>query len=442
MSSLQRKVVVIGLDGVPFSLLEYLFDTGHMPHLADIAKQGSFRRMLTSLPAVSSVAWTSFMTGKNPGEHGIFGFTDLRTGEIALRLPSFDDIQQPVLWHTANDINSIVVNLPFTYPARPLRGVLIAGFVAPVFERAVYPHWLVHWLKSKNYRIDVDSVKGRQNPGLLIEDLFETMNVHEEVMFGLMSQQPWDLFIGVITGTDRLHHFFFDACRNSAHPRHQDFMQYYRRIDDFFGRLKETLRPQTMLIVLSDHGFTDLKTSVQLNYILKTLGYLRFERIEPQSIDDIQPGSLAFALDPSRIYLNSQDRFKNGILSASAAMDVRMRLHDDLKKLRLAEIGIRDNVDNLGDENLFQDVLFREEMYKGDCLNMAPDMVVIPRRGYDIKASVSATAPTTDDIFTGMHTHDDAFLIVDDASHAENLSEIVISDVVGLIMDSLCAGRC
>ncbi len=119
-----------------------------------------------------------------------------------------------------------------------------------------------------------------------------------------------------------------------------------------------------------------------------------------------------------------------------------MRLRDELKKLRLAEIGIRDNIETEGDENLFDDVFFREEIYKGDCLNMAPDIVVIPRRGYDIKASVNANAPTTDDIFTGMHTHDDAFLIVDDASYSEKSSEVLISDVAGLITDTLCVGRC
>ncbi len=163
---------------------------------------------------------------------------------------------------------------------------------------------------------------------------------------------------------------------------------------------------------------------------------------EPQSIEDIHPGSLAFALDPGRIYLNSRDRFKNGALSASAALETRMRLRDDLKKLRLAEIGIRDGIDAEGDEKLFDDAFFREEIYKGDCIDMAPDIVVIPRRGYDIKASVNANSPTTDDIFTGMHTHDDAFLIVDDASYSEKLSEVLVSDVAGLIADTLCAGRC
>ena len=105
------------------------------------------------------------MTGKNPGEHGIFGFTDLKTAEVALRLPSFDDIRRPAIWQACDHLNSIVVNLPFTYPARPLRGTLISGFVAPIFERAVYPQSLIDWLRSRNYRTDVDAAKARHDPG-------------------------------------------------------------------------------------------------------------------------------------------------------------------------------------------------------------------------------------------------------------------------------------
>jgi len=437
-----ERVAIIGLDGVPFSFLKHLLDAGLMPNLAEIAAHGKFLKMTTSLPAVSSVAWTSFMTGKTPGEHGIFGFTELKSGEIALRLPSFDDIRQPAIWHMSDHINSIVVGLPFTYPARPLRGVIISGFVAPIFERAVYPPSLIGWLRSRNYRTDVDTVKARQAPGTLIGDLFDTMNVHEEVMFALISREPWDLFIGVISGTDRLHHFLFDACSDSSHPRHRDCMDYYRRIDDFFGRLRERIGTGCKLMVLSDHGFTNLKTSVQLNYILKILGYLRFTRIEPQSIDEINSDSLAFALDPTRIYLNSGDRFKNGALSASATLDVRTRLRDDLKRLRMADVGILDRADAQADEPLFADVLFREEIYQGECMDIAPDLVVVPKRGYDVKASISANAPTSADIFTGMHTHDDAFLISGDALSADRLCEVTISDVAGLIMDALGGGRC
>ena len=439
---IRQKVAVIGLDGVPFSLLEQLFDTGLMPNLADIAKHGAFMRMTTSLPAVSSVAWTSFMTGKNPGEHGIFGFTELKSSEIALRLPSFDDIRRPAIWRVCDRANSIVVNLPFTYPARPLRGCLISGFVAPIFERAVYPESLIDWLKSRNYRTDVDTVKARLDPESLINDLFDTMNTHEEVMFALMSQQHWDLFIGVITGTDRLHHFFFDAFSDPSHPRRRDCLDYYMRIDRFFGRLREMLGAGTKLIVLSDHGFTNLKTSVQLNYVLKALGYLRFARSDPQSIDDVHADSLAFAMDPTRVYLNSRRRFRNGALDATAVADIRKKLRDDLKRLRLSDVGIRNGAEAQGDAALFSDVVIKEEIYQGDCLDIAPDLVAIPRRGYDVKASVAVNAPTSDDIFTGMHTHDDAFLIVSDASYSDRLSEVTISDVAGLVIDALGGATC
>ncbi len=437
-----KKVAIIGLDGVPFSLLEYLFDSGLMPNLADLAKHGTFSKMTTSLPAVSSVAWSSFMTGNNPGEHGIFGFTELKRDEITLRLPSFDDIRRPAIWHICDGLNSIVVNLPFTYPARPLRGVLISGVVAPIFERAVYPQSLVDWLRSTNYRTDVDTIRARYDTEILFRDLFNTMNTHEEVMFALMSRQPWDLFIGVITGTDRLHHFLFDACIDSSHPRHRDCIDYYRRIDHFFGQLRQKVGAGTKLIVLSDHGFTSLKTCVQLNYVLKTLGYLRYTRTDPQSINDVHADSMAFALDPTRLYINSRERFKKGALNAHAASEVRARLREDLKRLHVSDVGIRDGADAQDNAPLFADVLFKEEIYHGDCLDIAPDLVVIPTRGYDVKASVGANAPTNGDIFTGMHTHDDAFLIISEASSAERLPEVGISDVAGLIIDALGDGRC
>ncbi len=250
-----QRVAVLGLDGVPYSLLKHMFESGHMPFMAKIGASGTFVPMETALPPISSVAWTSFMTGKNPGDHGIFGFTDLKEDEIALHLPSFDDIRVPTIWQSLPDKRSVVVNLPFTYPARPLSGVLISGFVAPIFERSIYPESLIPWLRSKNYRIDVDCVQGRQDRWGLVRELFETLSVHEEVMLSLIQSEPWDLFIGVITGTDRLHHFFFDARSDSVHPVHADFVMYYQRVDAFVRRFSEKLGSDTLLILLSDHGF-------------------------------------------------------------------------------------------------------------------------------------------------------------------------------------------
>jgi predicted AlkP superfamily phosphohydrolase/phosphomutase len=435
------NVAILGLDGVPFTLLSRLVQTGVMPCLAEIAESGAFLQMDSTLPAISSVAWTSFMTGEAPGRHGIFGFTDLKRGELALHLPSFDDIQCPPIWHRLPDKLSIVVNLPFTFPARELNGILIAGFVAPIFDRSVYPESLLSWLKSLQYRIDVDAVKGRMDRKALVQDLFDTLNLREKVILTLVDTRPWDLFIGVITGTDRLHHFFFDAFGDVSHPFHEDFMAYYRRLDAFVGRFVERIGRRTKLIVLSDHGFTTLHSQIYLSHILHTMGYLSFARPNPQSLNDIAFSSLAFAMDPSRIYLNSRDRFRNGLLSHREAMTVRERLRSELASLRLIDIGVGNRQGASDPEaKLFARVLLREEVYEGDMLEWAPDLIVVPSAGYDPKATIQAPGPFMKDIFTGMHTHDDAFLIVSGLSGGDRLTRPHIKDVATLVCEAFGQG--
>ncbi len=411
-----QRIAVIGLDGVPHSLLSKFFKDGVMPCLSQIAERGAFVKMRTSLPPVSSVAWTSFMTGANPGEHGIFGFTDLKPGTLKLHLPSFDDIKAPVIWNRIPERYTVIVNLPFTYPARPLNGVLIAGFVAPIFERAIFPDKFLRWLKSENYRIDVDTVRGRTDRRFLIGDLFDLINVREKVVLDLMDGEPWELFVAVVTGTDRINHFFYDAADNPTNPYHREFIDYYRRVDLFISRFVERIGSATRLILLSDHGFTKLKRHVQLNYLLKSMGYLSYSLGNPKKLEDIDPRFKAFAMEPSRIYLNTRNRFEKGILSHFEADELRLRLKNDLLSLRLCDLGIVGNTDDEHpEEKLFVEVLLKEEIYSGNQLDNAPDLVVIPRTGHDPRAVINPSSPLTMDIFSGMHTHDDAFLIVDDA---------------------------
>lgn len=434
----RSKVAVLGLDGVPFSLLRKLFDAGVMPQLAEVAERSFFSPMETTLPPVSAVAWTSFMTGAGPGRHGIFGFTDLHDGRISLRFPSFDDIRSQTIWQTLPQARSLVINLPFTYPARPLNGVLISGFVAPVFEKSVYPASLIPSLKSRGYRSDVDSVKGRTDRRGLITDLFDTFNIHAEVMLDLVQSMPWDLFIGVVTGTDRLHHFFFDAAADPDHPFHNDFIDYYRRIDLFFGRFMELIGDLTRLIVLSDHGFTLLRSQVYVNHILRGMGYLSLSGPAPQSLEDVLPDSKAFALEPNRIYLNNRGRFPGGPISPEEVPAVRARLKKELEGLRLDDVGIDSTEEDESRDNpIFERVLVKEEAFDGECLAVAPDLLLIPKRGYDLKAAFNSQTPSGKDIFTGAHTHDDAFLIVNDPSLSERPARPRITDVADLVREPL-----
>lgn len=428
-----RKIAFVGLDGVPHSMLTKLFQMGVMPKFQEIADEGALLKMETSQPPVSSVAWTSFMTGANPAEHGIFGFTDVQKDRIALKLPSFDDINCPTLWNKHPDKKALIVNLPFTYPARPLNGKLICGFVAPIFERAVYPETLVPWLKSQNYAIDTDNVRARSDRNFLISNLFENLNCLQQVSSSLI-REHWDIAIIVVTGTDRLHHFLFDAFLDESHPLHSEFINYYRRLDGFISEINSLLDNQTLRVFLSDHGFTELKAQLYLNNILGSLGYLKFATNDPRVIDDLDPRSLAFAMDPTRIYINSQARFGASQMPQSRVFETVLRLKKELESLKLSDFGL-DPAEFSGGANdrLFSEIKLRDEIFSGSLLKMAPDLVVIPRRGLDIKATVNSRSIVSRDIFTGMHTHDDAFLLISDPDWVVKVSKPHIEHVAALL---------
>src|SRR4030042_591172 len=137
----KTRACVIGLDGVPYSLVLELTERGITPSLADLLKTGHLHRMKASLPEISAVSWTDFMTGSDSGRHGIFGFTDLKPGSYALRFPNFLDVKKETLWDILGKTGkrSIVLNQPSTYPARPLNGAMVSGFVAIDVAKAVYP---------------------------------------------------------------------------------------------------------------------------------------------------------------------------------------------------------------------------------------------------------------------------------------------------------------
>src|SRR5690349_13219088 len=161
----ERRVVVIGLDGTPFTLARRFIEDGTMPNLAALQRRGTLLQMDTSIPDISSVAWSSFMTGANPGRHGIYGFLDLQPSSYKIYFPNSKHIRSETLWDAVgrNGCRSIVINVPSTYPARQIEGMLVAGFVAVDLNKATYPPELIPRLRDMDYRIDVDARKVQQS---------------------------------------------------------------------------------------------------------------------------------------------------------------------------------------------------------------------------------------------------------------------------------------
>ena len=284
-------------------------------------------------------------------------------------------------------------------------------------KKAVYPADLYSKLKDLNYRIDIDTARARDDHEFLIKDLDQTLTVRKKVANHLWHNYDWDLFMVVITGTDRLQHFLFDAYADENHPYHQAFIEYYQKIDKliahFYDLYTSHLSPNSSrFIMLSDHGFTNIKSEVYINRWLYENGYLKFSKENPQTISDIGEGSKAFALDPSRIYINLKGKYPLGCVEKQDYY----RLREELKQAFL-EI-------KFDGEPILRNVFFKEEIYSGPYLDKAPDLVILSNHGFDLKGSVQKETIFGRSKLQGMHTYDDAFFFNDRGEKCENIFEV------------------
>src|SRR6185295_5718808 len=178
------RVAILGLDGVGAPLIEALTDAGVMPRMAALRRAGTLARMRSSIPTISSVSWSNFMTGTNPGRHGIYGFTDVKRDSYAVYFPNYRHVQGATIWDVlgANERRSIVLNIPNTYPAKDIAGVLVSGFVAISIERAVTPASALAVLREHGYKIDVDYVNANERPEAFFTDLFATLAARRKTL--------------------------------------------------------------------------------------------------------------------------------------------------------------------------------------------------------------------------------------------------------------------
>ena len=146
------KLIILGLDSATWDLLGPWIDAGRLPHFAKIRSQGCNGHLKSIFPPITPGAWTSFLTGSNPGKHGIFNFTESKPGAYDIGFVVGGMRKVPTLWRLLSDAGMSVgtVNIPFTYPPEELNGYQISGADTPS-ERCdfVYPPELRKELETK-----------------------------------------------------------------------------------------------------------------------------------------------------------------------------------------------------------------------------------------------------------------------------------------------------
>jgi predicted AlkP superfamily phosphohydrolase/phosphomutase len=439
-----KKALIIGIDGVPYSLLSSYIKNDIMPNLKRILNQGfTLHPMNASVPDISSVSWTSFNTGVNPGEHGIYGFTDLNPQSYSLYFPNSKNIKAPTFWEIlgktdqktstlfqnyCNRINrpyrSIIFNVPHTYPALPMNGILVSGFVAIDLKKAAFPESAYAYLRSIHYLIDVEAEKAKEDKAAFMKHLFECFEIRKKAISHFFEEEPWDLFFACITETDRLHHFFFDASRDEGHPDHESFLRFYVELDNFikylYDQFIEKYSEEGFLLILSDHGFASVKKEVYINRFLEEKGFLVLKD-EGNLYERIDHRTKVFNLDPCRIYVHGEDAYPRG----AVRKDETAALLEEIKKT------LRGLKGEKGEEVIDQ-IYEKEDIYHGPHTRIAPDLVCLPKDGYDLKGSLGKKEVFGDNIFRGMHTWHDAFCILPKNIHlskkpsVENLTEYIL----------------
>lgn len=390
-----NRLAVLGLDGLPLSLACRLAD--ELPNLARITANAV--SVDAEIPELSPVNWTSMFTGEGPETHGIFGFARFDPQSYESSPVNFEAVACPTVFDRTGraGLVSRVINLPNTFPARAIRGMLVAGFVAEDFDRAVHPPFLRAKLREAGYQIEPETSDASQNPAQLLERLHRSLKHRRNALDMLWPDLAWDMFVFVLTETDRLFHFLYTAVTDTLHPLHMACMDFLREWDsllgDFLDRY-EALPDPKRLMVLADHGFTELKTEVCLNAWLTGQGLLSLD-FPPESEWDsskISSQAKAFALDPGRIYLHRRSRFSRGCLRDTDADRLLPQLREALQGLTHEG------------EQVMERVFTAAELYPGPMQERAPDLVCLARPGFDLKAKFGRK-----DLFgfygrTGAHT--------------------------------------
>jgi len=404
-----RRVVLIGLDGTPYTFMQRLIAEGRAPNAARLVQQGSLLRMDSVWPWVSSVAWSTMMTGVNPARHGIFGFIDRDPASGKQFIPTARNMKAPTLWEVLSAAGKrvIVVNVPVTYPPRPVNGILVGCFLSPSLEKAVYPESFLPTLKSLGYIVDADPWKARQSKDLALQEVNAVLEARIRTLFHLFDNEEWDYLHLHIMETDRLHHFLWQQMEE-GHPTYAPaFYDFYRRIDDMLGQLAANLDDRTTLMWMADHGFCTVKKEVYVNRWLMDNGWLRLRTIPPdrqKGLDEVDPASVAYSLDPGRVFLRVRGREKDGCVAPGAEYEALRA------EIAAAALELRDPDDGAP---VFQAAFRREELYHGPYLEQAADLILAPYDGYDPKGPLyKETLTFKGDELVGMHTYDDAMLYI------------------------------
>ncbi len=423
------KLFLLGIDGLPRWMWQQFADSGVMPHSRSLLSSGTLVPMKSSLPEVSSAAWASIVTGENSGGHNVFGFTDLIDGSYTLAFTSSRTFRAKPFWAHEGAGPSLIMNVPQTYPAQPMQGMLVSGFVALDLRRAVHPPEELEWLQSINYAVDADMSLVEKGKRVFVEELHRVMAARCQALHHHWNRQPWQNMMFVLTGTDRLNHYLWEDYEDQSSPFHQTFLDYYHEVDVQIGRILERLDDNVTIAAVSDHGFARQSCSVNVNCLLAQAGYLALKPSDRPSYIDMLPETRAFAMDPGRIYLHREGRYPKGLVTGDSAETLMQELTRFFLDVRVSGMPV------------VSEVKRGKDVYSGPFAHRAPDLILMPAGDVALSGRMNLSELVEQTRINGKHTFTESSFFVRGNNIGQIPSDMKVENVLDVIQPKQVASR-
>jgi predicted AlkP superfamily phosphohydrolase/phosphomutase len=375
------RVAIIGLDCATPALLFEKY-AGVMPNVRSLM-EGSLHGELGSItPPITVPAWACAMTGKTPGQLGIYGFRNRTdTSYEGLSIATSLAVKEPAVWDLLGEAGkrSLLIGVPPAYPVRPVEGWRVSCFLTPPSaDRYTWPEELKAEVEEEvgEYIFDIPNFR-RQGAEFVLQQCHAMTERRFRLARRLARNKPWDLFMMVEMGLDRLHHVFWHYC-DPAHPKYEPgnrfesaFEDYYRMLDLEIGELLEVLPDDAVTILMSDHGARGMTGGVCFNDWLIREGYLTLaQRVEARTPIDRAPVDWSRTVAwgdggyYGRLFLNVRGREPQGVVEPSRYEETRDELARKLEAM-----------DGPDGTHLSTRVIKPQDVYP-DVRGVAPDLIV------------------------------------------------------------------
>ena len=432
-----QKVLVIGLDGATPQLVFPWAKEGKLPNLAKLINNGVSGELKSTIPPMTAPAWTSFMTGKNPGKHGIYHFIEYDPKTYDYFVVGAKNIHAKPIWTILSELNKKVgvMQVPMTYPPEKVNGFIVSGGLGTPGPESnfTYPSELrEELLNNFNFKVTNTEKFFEGNEDSFIKDLIDTEERKAEATIYLMKKYEWDFFMVMFAGTDSIQHFFWkdmdtkhpghdsEATRDSAKKYENAILNMYQKLDGIVGDILKQIDDNTTVIIMSDHGFGPLYKELHLNTWLMENGLLKLKKKKDmpfykywlhksgftremattlliklglekiiKSIPKKIKKSIPSHYTPSEIdwsetkaysvathglvYINLKGRNSTGIVSAG-------KEYEELRDYIIKELQkLKDPETN---KKIVDKVFKREDIYFGEYVDKAPDLFVLTDMTY------------------------------------------------------------